>query len=143
MSQVATNQDTEHLKLLSVFHYVLGGLLGCCACFPIIHLAIGILLLTAPPGFHGQKNDEAATALVGVMFTVIPAAMILLGWATAICVLVAGRFLARRVHYTFCLVVAAILCTFMPLGTVLGVLTIIVLLRPSVKALFEEQAGGA
>ena len=67
--------------------------------------------------------------------------MILVGWAVAICVIVAGRFLARRVHYTFCLVVAAIACLFMPFGTVLGVLTIIVLMRPSVKALFVERTG--
>jgi hypothetical protein len=31
---------------------------------------------------------------------------------------------------------AAISCIFMPFGTVLGVFTIIVLLRPSVKELF-------
>ncbi len=143
MSQGATNQDTEHLKLLSVFHYVLGGLLGCCACFPIIYLILGIVILTSPQSFQQPKSDNFPATLFGVMFTVIPAAMILLGWAVAICVLVAGRCLARRVHYTFCLVVAAIACIFMPLGTVLGVLTIIVLMRPSVKSLFEEQAGGA
>ena len=37
-------------------------------------------------------------------------------------------------HY----VVAGIECIFMPFGTVLGVLTLLVLMRPSVKALFDE-----
>ena len=38
-------------------------------------------------------------------------------------------------HYLYCLVVAAVECMLVPFGTVLGVLTIIVLNRPSVKAL--------
>jgi hypothetical protein len=44
--------------------------------------------------------------------------------------------LKRHTNYTYCLVVAAIECMFTPFGTVLGVLTIIVLVRPTVKALF-------
>jgi hypothetical protein len=34
------------------------------------------------------------------------------------------------------LVIAAVECIFFPFGTVLGVLTIIVLMRPSIKSLF-------
>lgn len=39
-------EDLEHLRLLSIFHYVVAGLSGLAACFPIIHLAIGISMLT-------------------------------------------------------------------------------------------------
>ena len=39
----------------------------------------------------------------------------------------------------FCLVIAALLCMITPFGTVLGVFTIIVLVRPSVKLLFTTQ----
>ena len=42
-----SNADTEHLKLLSIFHYVVGGMAVLFACFPIIHLVIG-LFLAAP-----------------------------------------------------------------------------------------------
>ncbi|HTX20445.1 MAG TPA: hypothetical protein VMD27_01090 [Candidatus Aquilonibacter sp.] len=59
-----------------------------------------------------------------------------LGWAFAGLVFVAGRFLARRKHHTFCLVVAGVACLFMPFGTVLGVFSIIVLIREPVKQLF-------
>ena len=38
---------------------------------------------------------------------------------------------------------AATMCLFMPFGTVLGVFTIIVLMRPSVKPLFDQAAGPA
>jgi hypothetical protein len=64
----------------------------------------------------------------------------LLGWAGAIGMLVAGWFLGRCRHYIFCLIVAGITCLFHPFGTVLGVFTIIVLIRPSVKRLFEIGA---
>jgi len=37
-------------------------------------------------------------------------------------------------------VMAAIECIFMPFGTVLGVFTIVVLARPSVKEMFELNA---
>ena len=56
----------------------------------------------------------------------------------AACVALAGRELARHGGYTYCLIVAAIECLFMPFGTALGVLTLIVLMRPSVKAQFGE-----
>jgi hypothetical protein len=42
-------------------------------------------------------------------------------------------------HYA----VAAIACMFMPFGTVLGVFTIIVLMRPSVKELFAAAGSSA
>ena len=47
-----------------------------------------------------------------------------------------GRFLARRQHRTFCVVISALNCMSLPLGTALGVFTIIVLQRRSVKTLF-------
>ena len=51
-----------------------------------------------------------------------------------------GNRLKNHTNYTYCLVVDAIACTFVPFGTVLGVFTIIVLVRPSVKALFGIQS---
>jgi len=39
------NRDEEHLKLLSIFHYVVGGIAAFFAFFPIIHLVIGIACL--------------------------------------------------------------------------------------------------
>jgi len=121
-------EDERYLQLLSIFHYVVGGLAACFACIPTIHLAIGIAMLV------GAIDD--APAFVGVFFVVIATFAILVGWTLAVCIIVAGRCLAKRKRYMFCLVMAAISCVFMPIGTVLGVFTIIVLMRPSVKELF-------
>jgi len=64
-------------------------------------------------------------------------AAIALGVALAVGTFLAGRSLAERKRHLFCLVMAGInaaICT--PFGTVLGIFTIIVLLRPSVKQAF-------
>ena len=37
--------DAEHLRLLSIFHYVVAGLAALLGTVPVIHLTIGILML--------------------------------------------------------------------------------------------------
>lgn len=135
-------QDEEHVRLLSVFHYVLGGLSGLFALFPIFHLALGLFMVFAP-----EKMADKGTpppAFLGWFFVAFAVMFIVIGWAFAGFVLAAGRCLARRKAYTFCLVMGCVECLFMPFGTVLGVFTIIVLMRDSVKRLFPVRgtAGG-
>ena len=48
-----------------------------------------------------------------------------------------GLFLRARKHRTFSLIVAGINCVHVPLGTVLGIFTIIVLMRESVREMYE------
>jgi hypothetical protein len=129
------NQDEEHLRLLSIFYYVCAGLLALFACFPFIYLIMGIVMLFNPQSM-GSARDQPP-AFVGIFLVFIGGLMILFGWALAACIAYAGGCLARRKRHTFCLVVAAISCMFMPFGTLLGVFSIIVLIRPSVKALFD------
>jgi len=129
--KVSMNRDEQYLKLLSVFHYVVGGLAAFFACIPIIHLAIGIAIVV------GAIDD--APGFAGVLLVMIAMVAILIGWTLAVCIIVAGRCLAKRKRYMFCLVMAAISCVFMPFGTVLGVFTIIVLMRPSVEELFAAN----
>jgi len=127
-------QDEEHLQLLSIFHYVVGGLAGLFALFPIIHLIVGLILIIA--SHHVTGNGEPPPAFIGWIFVIFAAVFIILGWTIAALILTTGRFLARRRHYQFCLVMACVECLFIPLGTILGVFTIFVLVRESVKPLF-------
>ena len=126
------DQDLEHLKILSIFHYVLAAIVALIGCIPLIHFVLGAGLAS---GTLGDGPEEGA-AVVGCFFMAVAAGLILFAWGYAICLVFAGRFLADRRNYTFCLVVAGIACLFMPIGTVLGVFTILVLLRPSVRARF-------
>lgn len=129
-------QDTEHLRLLSIFHYVVAGMQALFACLPLIHVVLGALSFFGI-GIFGKGDERLPGMLFGGAFMLIGGTIIFIGWTLAACVAVAGRSLGQRKRHTFCLVVAgieAVLCV--PLGTILGVFTIIVLLRPSVKALF-------
>ncbi len=132
-------QDEEHLRLLSIFHYVVAGLAALFALFPIFHLIFGIFMILAPQTFGGHGQEQPPLALMGWFFVIFASVFIMLGWMIAALILTTGRFLARHKHYQFCLVMAGIECLFMPFGTVLGVFTILVLVRESVKPLFEAN----
>jgi hypothetical protein len=128
------NPDLEHLKWLSIFHYVLAAITALFSCFPLIHVALGVLLAT------GSLDDGAkggSPQAFGLIFAIVGCSFVAGGWALAAAMFMAGRNLVARRRHTFCIVVAALSCLFMPFGTVLGVFTLIVLMRPSVKALFD------
>jgi hypothetical protein len=91
-------------------------------------------MIFAPDKFGGKGAPPPA--FLGWFFVIFAALFILLGWTFAVFVLTAGRFLARRQRYLFCLVMGGVECLFMPFGTVLGVFTIIVLMQEPVKRLF-------
>ena len=127
-------QDLEHLKLLWIFHYVDAGMTAIFSCIPFLHFFMGLALAT---GAFPDTDPEAKT--VGVVIMVIAGMFILAGWTLATLIAFAGRSLQTRKRYTFCLVIAGINCVFIPIGTVLGVFTIIVLMRDSVKELFGHS----
>ncbi len=99
---------------------------------------MGAMLSRMPATEHAQQPPPEFVgwifAGIGVVFFLIFGTIALLKLRTAHC-------LKRRTSRTFCMVVAAIGCLEFPYGTVLGVLTFIVLGRESVSRLFE--AGGA
>jgi hypothetical protein len=139
VSEQQGRQDAEHLKLLSIFHYVVGAMMALFGCFPIIHLLIGLAMVSGKLGH--AKAGEPFPALFGWAFVLLATGFILTAWTLAVCTVVAGRNLSRRRRYLFCLIVAGVMAaTCMPFGTVLGVFTILVLMRPSVKQIFGVQA---
>jgi hypothetical protein len=135
-----TREDEDQLRLLSIFHYVLAGMHALCAMFPILHLAMGAALVFAPESLT-SGDGEAPPAVVGWVLMLVAGGLMALGFTLAACIAVAGRYLSQRRRYMFCLVTAAVMAAlFMPFGTILGVFTIIVLMRPSVKAAFGYPA---
>jgi hypothetical protein len=129
------NQDLEHLKLLSIFHYVVGGMTALFACIPFIHFFMGLALSTGT-----FPDTDAEAQKIGIFIMVIAALFIAAGWTLATMIAIAGRNLQKRTRYLFCLVMAGVECIIMPFGTVLGVFTIMVLMRDSVKELFGRPA---
>jgi len=98
----------------------------------LIHLAMGVAILTG--GFEGA---DAPPEFMGWIFVVLPGLAILFAWTLAGFVITSGRRLKRRTNLEFCMIVAGIECVFMPLGTVLGIFTLLILSKQQVKELFE------
>jgi len=127
--------DEEHLKLLSIFYYIFGGATGLFACFPIIHVVIGLVIVFSSSAFPTSK-EAGPPALVGWIFVIIGGIIILIGWLIAALKLYTGYCISKRRKRIFCLVIAGLSCLSFPYGTTLGVFTFMVLLRPSVNELF-------
>lgn len=132
------NQDAEHLRILSICHYVLAGL----CVFPLLYgifymfmgVFFGVMIANAPQG-----RNEPPAALFGGIFVFIGLIISVVSLVFGILLYKSGRNLSKFQNHTFCFVIACIACVFMPFGTILGIFTIIVLMRESVKALFGGQ----
>ena len=129
-------EDENHLRILSVLHYVLAGITAVFSLLPGVYIVLGLVMMFAPQAFGG--HGEQPPAFIGVIFLMFGGGFMLAGFILAGVVVAAGRFLATRTHYTFCLVIAGIECIFMPFGTVLGVFTIVILMRESARQLFGQ-----
>jgi hypothetical protein len=95
------NNDRQHLKLLSIFHYVVGGILAFFFLFPLIHFTIGLLIITKSISVDSSGNLPPQAA--GYFFAAVGGLFFILGEAFAIATIVSGRFLKRRQRYWFSL----------------------------------------
>jgi len=131
------DRDTEHLRLLAIFHYVAAGLAAFFSFFPLLYATIGGIFIFVSRHGTPKPGEELPPEFLGWIFIAAGLLLFLLGIAMAICILIAGRCLSARNGYTFALVVACIECLFIPFGTILGVFTIVALSRESVRTLFS------
>lgn len=140
-----SSQDADHLRMLSIAHYVVGGLIALFSMIFIIHIVLGITALTGnlPLNSGDQPSSPAEQRLFGWMFTLIGCVAVFGGVTLGAFVAYAGRCLARRRRYLLCLIMAGLACLFTPIGTVLGVFSLITLLRPQVKAAFDTAGTAA
>lgn len=135
--------DDENLNLLATFHYVLGGITALGSCMFIFHIVMGVTMIHNPAAFSGppsaSRSPDPFGPMMGYMFAVMGCIAVVGGWTLGALTVYAGKCLQKRTNYLFVQVLAGLNCGFvMPLGTVLGVFTFIVLMRPTVKALFPR-----
>ena len=100
---------------------------------PLFYCLMGAIFLheAAHP-----KGPEPPPVFVGWLFIGFGILLFLVGIAFAICVILSGRFISQRRRYWYIFVLACIELLFFPFGMVLGVFTIIVLSRDSVRECF-------
>jgi hypothetical protein len=137
------SQDKEHLQLLAIFHYVVAGLAALFSFFPLLYTTVGAIFIFAARHGTAKPGEDLPPEFLGWIFAVLGSLLFLIGIAMAICILIAGRSLALRKRYSFAFVMACIECLFIPFGTILGVFTIVVLSRESVRGLFATATAQA
>jgi len=132
-----TTVDDRHLFLLSLFHFIGAGFALLGLGFIGLHFSLFNGLLKSPDLWKGAAQPPPPEIFDMFKWLYV----VLGGWYVASLVLnlLAGMSLRRKTHRTFCFVVAAVNCLHMPLGTVLGIFTIIVLARDSVRRAFENR----
>ncbi len=132
--------DKNRLSLLAVFHFIGAGLAGLGICYLIFHYWLVHTMLTNPqslgvdparfpPPQIPPARILAITQLICIVFGT---------WfiVSLIGNVLSGVWLRARKARMFSIAVGALNCLWLPLGTVLGVWTILVLIRPSVRKLY-------
>lgn len=128
--------DADHLKLLGIFHFVYAGMAGLGTLFLVGHFALLRAFFSNPKIWEAQKQAPPPAELFEMFgwFYLIFGAWLVSAIALNV---IAGLCIRARMHRTFCMVVAGINCVRIPVGTVLGVFTIVVMARDSVRELYE------
>ena len=128
--------DADHLKLLSIFHFVGAGLALLGVLFLLAHYAMFHAFFANPKMWENQKQGPPPAEVFAILkwFYLVFAVWFV---GSGVLNVVSGLCIRARKHRTFSMIVAAINCLHIPLGTVLGVFTIIVLIRDSVRELYE------
>lgn len=129
-------RDEIHLSMLSIGYMVMGSLMVLLAPCGVVGLLLLGHLRETQAAVSGQGQAQGAQLdLMSWLFVATAVALLALGTAN----IASGILLRKRKWRGFSLVVAAINCVQVPLGAALGIITIIVLARPSVW----QSYGGA
>ena len=132
-------KDNDHINLLSIFHFVVSGLSLCGIGFIPFHYMMMRTIFMNPAMWQNQRNPPPPEFREMFMKLFICLYIFLGILVVAMCVLnlLSGIFLRQRKHRVFSLVVAGIDCLQIPVGTALGVFTIVVLTRDSVREAYD------
>ena len=129
--------DVEHLRLLRIGYFVMGGTAAFTGLFGLLYAAMGLLFGSLAASFP-QGSREAPPAFMGWLFMGVGLFIVLAAGGYAALTFLTARGLGHRHSRTLCLVTAGLSCLYIPFGTVLGIFTFSVLARPSVHLLFER-----
>src|SRR5436190_7458982 len=129
------SRDREHLKLLAIFHFVFGGLAVVGIGFLGVHYAIMHTVFSNPEILKSQNAGMPKAFLdVFIWFYIFMAVILMAGLVLNV---LSGIFLLQKRNRIFSLIIGGLNCLQIPFGTALGVLTILVLSRDSVRQLYS------
>ncbi|MBL0043167.1 MAG: hypothetical protein IPP33_01750 [Flavobacteriales bacterium] len=127
----------NHLSTLSVLHYVNGGVTCFGGLFMLVLVGLGTFLGS---DWLAAQEGEAPPAFLGGLFIVLGWVLFIFIEVMGILNIVSGRLISRQEGRTFSMVVAAFECLHFPIGTALGIYTIVVLNDAEVKVAYESRS---
>jgi hypothetical protein len=127
--------DEEHLRLLRIGYFIQGGATLVMCLFGLLYVFLGLFAFRSFPNTPGTSYPPVA---MGYIFAWMGGLFTLAGVAFATLQFLTARALRLRRSRALCMVTAGLSCIFVPYGTALGVFTLIVLGRPSVRDSFNE-----
>jgi len=134
-----SSRDREQLKLLEIFHYVMGGLALGGLAFLFVHFTIMSAVFSDPWPRQAQQPpfEPAAFFRAFRWFYLFMGAW---GLVSLVMNLISGLCIRARRHRFFSMVVAGFNCINLPFGTGLGVCTLMVLTRtPSRRCIAKRR----
>ena len=132
------DRDQEHLRVSQIAFYVLAGSSALGATFALPFLGIAAMVSYLTPESATSPSNAEALRFVRILFPAVALAFLLVIWTISFLTYLAGRGIRDRRRWILGVIVAGFYCLQVPMGTAIGVAIIMVLSRPSVKALFEH-----
>jgi nitrogen fixation/metabolism regulation signal transduction histidine kinase len=135
-------KDLDHLKLLGIFHYIWGALSLVGALFiGGYFLVIGIVLMNNPSATTSTEDPGTATAVGGIMIAVGVVLFLIVLVYGILTLMAGGKYRKHQGGYWFCFILAIVTLVIGGIpGIVLGIFSLIVLSRETVKSLFRGQS---
>ena len=128
--------DAEHIRLLSIFHFVSAGLAFMGVFFSSLYFVL-FHAIFANPELWAKSQQGPPPAEIIAIFRWFIGFFVVWFLVSAVGNLLSGLFLRARRHRIFSMVVASLNCLHIPIGTALGIFTLVVLARESVRRMYE------
>ncbi len=137
-SQNQQRKDREHLKLLAIFHFVFAGLALVGIGFLCVHYAVMHTVFANPEMWKSQQQAMPPKAFLDafIWFYLFMGVLLFTGLVLNV---LSGLFLLQKRNRLFSLIIGGLNCLQIPFGTALGVFTILVLSRDTVRELYADS----
>ncbi len=136
MEPQLTASERDQLNVLGILFYVYAGLQVLTGLAGGVYVLMGGLMLNDPT-FHSSGAPPVVEALPW-FFIAVGMLVTLYIWSVAVLLFFTASSIRARKRHVLCCIGSAFILLNIPLGTALGVFALILLLRPSVKSVFER-----
>ncbi|QDV17432.1 hypothetical protein Pan153_20840 [Gimesia panareensis] len=134
-----TEKIEKHLNVISILFMVLAGFSLLTLLFLPLHFMMFESFMDHVPrqanGPDPKKMMQEIQPFVYVVYAMIGVFSLIIGAV----MLATGINLRRRRHFTFCVIGSALICPSFPLGTALGVWSLLTLYNQHTRPLFAER----